>query len=577
MFYISGFKIDWHGHLALDKEMTFTPGVNLLIGKNGSGKTSILRKIDGARRNENIGLDQEALNKYSENSEVAKLICKEENGSESTAVYRRQGNIAVWQNWQVLVDKTNFITSDRRITMASVANNPIPSIQRDIALPEVGVEIDISLEFTQAILKDLWERIEQTSSSETIATDILESYQNGLVDFEKTIRIDLKRPQNPIYFLDHRKREVQINDLSSGEKEYLYFYAFLRRMSNESNKVILIDEPELHLHSSQLRKLCELIMGLSEKNQIIIATHSGEILQSFITANIVSINRGAVVNIKSSVELKNALQEIGLPIDPSVFTSHWICAENDPSVPLKGLHSPRTPELLSWIFDNSINKKFWSFGQNKDNAEAVVSGVLETSAKPTPIRLSVILDGDKLVNSPSALPPIIPKGAEVLQYWPFWEIENIFLMPEILNKVIDQQGDKTGSEMFWKKVNDKKNDLYKQVHKTAVKNFLRTYRIDKIIDNNPEEDFENWKTGVSNLTFTHTKLQTAFSKIIREKNWRWIPGKESFSLVIELAPDFWSKFKTLVDSGELRTILHSDVALLDLDTKINGQSISPQS
>ena len=564
MFYINKIKLDWYGHLGFENKMEFDPGVNLVIGKNGSGKTSLLQMIDGISRNSSVGLDQEAQSKYNEGDELTKVTCKETSDNESTISCRRQGGTSAWQNSQGLQEKVRFITSDRRVNMSSAANSPLPVISKDIAIPEPGAEIDISLEFTQAILKDLWEKVEKMTRSQDIAEEILTSYQEGLVDFEKDIKLDLKRSQNPIYFTDYRDREVQINNLSSGEKEYLYFYALLRRIQSDQDKIILIDEPELHLHSSQLKKLCELISIIGEKNQVVIATHSGEILQSFIDANIVLLNRGNVTNIKSSSDLRKALDEIGLPIDPSVFTAKWICAENEPNVALKGNDAPTTPTVLEWIFGKNIKNRYWSFADNRRSAEAVIEGVRVTSSEPIPIELHVILDGDKLINSADKYPPSsASETTKGLHYWKFWELENIFLSPSLLNEIIPSKDEKTGFEQFWEKVVEKKEHLFKETHKSIVKNQLRHYSVDRIIKNNPADDLETWKDKIAAFSFDQQALQTAFDKVIEDKEWKWIPGKEAIVFVLELKPDFSKEIKKMVKNKELNKLLQQEEAIKD--------------
>ncbi|MBU0683880.1 MAG: ATP-binding protein [Candidatus Omnitrophica bacterium] len=573
MFYINKIKLDWYGHLGFDKEMVFDSGVNLVIGKNGSGKTSLLIMIDGIARNTNRGLDPEALEKYKENDELTKVTCKESDNSDSMISSRRQGNAGAWQNHQVLDKRVRFITSDRKVHMASAATSPIPAITRDIAIPEPGAEIDISLEFTQAILKDLWEKVEEVTKSQDIAKEILESYKEGLIDFDKDIMLDLKRSQNPIYFTDFRDREIQIENLSSGEKEYLYFYAFLRRVQNDRDKVILIDEPELHLHSSQLKKLCELISVIGEKNQVIIATHSGEILQSFIMSNIILLDRGNVSNIKSSSDLKKALDNIGLPVDPSVFTARWICAENEPEVALGGSNAPTTPTVLEWVFGKSIKNRYWSFADNRRSAEAVVEGIKVASSDPVPIELHVILDGDKAVDSVEKYPPKESIETEKgLYYWPFWEIENLFLFPQLVDKIVGAKEGKSGFDQLWDKVIDQKEKLFKEIHKSIVKNQLRHYSVDRIIKGNPSEDLTNWKKEIAGFNFDDKTLRTAFDKIIDDKNWQWIPGKEAMAFFLELKPNLWDEIKILVKNKELNALFLQKASIKEIIESIVSYS-----
>lgn len=553
MFYIKTIEIKWCEHLELDKPIELSEGINLIIGKNGSGKTSILKMLESAKLSQHKGMNGIDETRFAEGTKLVRIECMDENGLTDVISGEKNNSAMNWSSASPIKDKIKFITSDRRVNLASASSNIIPVINKDITIPDPGVEIDVSLEFTTAILKDLFESIESTINKTNIAKDIIEDYKNGLVDFEKVIEMDLRRSSNPVYFKDYKGREIQVQDLSSGEKEYLYFYAFLRKIKNDENKIILIDEPELHLHSSQIRKLCEIISELSKKNQVIIATHSPEVMQSFISSNIVLLSSGKVNNVKSNEDIQSALIDIGLPIDPSIFTARWICAENEPFKKMKGLNAPTTPELLSWIFGNSLENKFWSFGSNKDKADGIMSGIQHVYSRSLPIKLVVIFDGDKKCVSPETYSSCEEEKSEDILYWNFWEIENIFMFPELLNDIITSKDDKSGDDIFWDKISDKKEELFsKSIHKTVLKNFLRQNSVDKAIDSNPEVDFAEWKKTVNELEFDHEALRNKFFEIVKNKKWQWIPGKECLPLLLEIEPSFWDKIRKL--HGENRLI-----------------------
>lgn len=462
MFHIKSVKIDWWGHIAFSEQIKLTPGVNLIVGKNGSGKTSILRMIDGTSRGEGKGMNgvEEELYRDKEGQPLIRIEGEKESGDGWVVQAIKSGAGIAWSSNFEVKDRIRFISSARSVNMNSAANNPIASIPKDIAIPEPGKEIDVSLEFTSAIIKDILKRIEDLAKNSTIASDVISDYNQGLVDFEKELKMDLSRA-NPVYFLDYKKREVAIADLSAGEKEYLYFYAFLRRIGEEKGRVILIDEPELHLHSSQIKKLCELIRKLSENNQVLIATHSPEVMQGFIDSNIVLVSSGKVTNVKNNNELKEVLSAMGLPIDPSVFTSQWICAENEPLISLKGDNAPTTPELLSWIFGDPLEKKYWSFGSNRVKADAIISGIQQVLTEQLPIKLTIIFDGDRKCYSPETYATLSTNSEGDIHFWGFWEIENLILFPELLNVIISTKEGKSGNETFWDKVRSNKDTLFK--------------------------------------------------------------------------------------------------------------------
>lgn len=70
---------------------------------------------------------------------------------------------------------------------------------------------------------------------------------------------------------------IPFSELSSGEKEVFFILAsFIRH--NVNNSIVLIDEPELHLHPELARRLIQTMQKVSSGNQIWLATHNSEII-----------------------------------------------------------------------------------------------------------------------------------------------------------------------------------------------------------------------------------------------------------------------------------------------------------
>lgn len=70
---------------------------------------------------------------------------------------------------------------------------------------------------------------------------------------------------------------ITFNDLSSGEKEVFFILSFFVR-HNVENAIIVIDEPELHLHPELSRLLLRNMKSIRPGNQIWVATHNAEIV-----------------------------------------------------------------------------------------------------------------------------------------------------------------------------------------------------------------------------------------------------------------------------------------------------------
>jgi hypothetical protein len=287
-----------------------------------------------------------------------------------TTIERRKGQ-PNWSGSESLLKRIRFVTSNRSLRNEMTVKGMFAGLQQfEIADPTQ--ELNVADEFNKAINSELIERLkalDQEQSLEKITKEIEEEYRRGLVDLDKDIRLDFER-DNPVYFIDPRGREVPISVLSAGEREFLYFFAYLRRIRNDRDRIILIDEPELHLHGNQVRKLCEMLAELSEYNQVIIATHSSDVLHHFLRGgNIVRLGDGVMRNINFPDDMRMLMDQIGLPIDPSVFTAHWIVAENKDSISLPGEGGPVTSEVLSWIFGRNIARRFWGFGSSRASAE----------------------------------------------------------------------------------------------------------------------------------------------------------------------------------------------------------------
>lgn len=105
----------------------------------------------------------------------------------------------------------------------------------------------------------------------------------------KFANVDEAIPTN--LFIELPSKEViTFNDLSSGEKEVFFILSFFIR-HNVENAIIVIDEPELHLHPELSRLLIRNIKSIRNGNQIWIATHNSEIIDEAGRDKVVYVTR----------------------------------------------------------------------------------------------------------------------------------------------------------------------------------------------------------------------------------------------------------------------------------------------
>lgn len=88
---------------------------------------------------------------------------------------------------------------------------------------------------------------------------------------------------------------VVLGRLSPGELMLFYMSIFLAIQQNgKKDKVIILDEPESHLHPKALLSFVKLLMHTHEFKEIWIATHSLFLVPEFQFENIIYINRNQI-------------------------------------------------------------------------------------------------------------------------------------------------------------------------------------------------------------------------------------------------------------------------------------------
>lgn len=107
----------------------------------------------------------------------------------------------------------------------------------------------------------------------------------NLLFAETRKKIGFDERNNNLYFenLDSKKpNKLDISHLSSGEKQLVIFFIFaLIDINVNQKKLLFIDEPELSLHIEWQSRLLPLIINSNNTSQIIIATHSPDIIGDY--------------------------------------------------------------------------------------------------------------------------------------------------------------------------------------------------------------------------------------------------------------------------------------------------------
>ncbi len=214
------------------------------------------------------------------------------------------------------------------------------------------------------------EKITESSAGEKTAKDLKEFFDNE--DY-KHLKIDLTNlliPFKNAFFTirkDDELKQISIKDLGSGVEIILTLLLLKNIAGASKGKIVyLIDEPELHLHPKAQEKLLDLLLEESKDKQIFISTHSPYMFKGSIGAgaNLLLLKR----NDDNVIEIANARDEgWGLfgDISPTWGEINWFAY----ALPTVEFHNELYGFLQSKAIDenenNAVEAKFDQWLSNK--------------------------------------------------------------------------------------------------------------------------------------------------------------------------------------------------------------------
>ena len=264
----------------------------VLIGENGTGKTTILKEIYDL-------MDIES-NSKSENKIFLEL---EENEKYLFKNYLLENNNNIIMEDDILYDCAdikcldikkeafNFeeIEKDKYKSKviylpAEVNFNSLKRVDRTFRYKyKFRNEINENLisDLPSAIANRIYvemimnEDLPARESREKVCKEVNSIFESMDLDVEL---IGLSKDEDTVpIFRNIEGKEFDISGLSSGEKQ-LFLRALSLKFLNVNNSIILIDEPEISLHPRWQRKIINVYENIGKNNQLIIATHSPHII-----------------------------------------------------------------------------------------------------------------------------------------------------------------------------------------------------------------------------------------------------------------------------------------------------------
>ncbi|MHB9070483.1 MAG: AAA family ATPase [Sedimentisphaerales bacterium] len=132
--------------------------------------------------------------------------------------------------------------------------------------------------------------IAQKGTGKKVASEFKDFFGNADYENLKIEFLNLLHPFSNAFFAIRKEnalQQINVRDLGSGV-EIILTLLLLRSIANESKGSIiyLIDEPELHLHPKAQEKLLELLIKESKDKQIFLSTHSPYIFKNCLAHNV---------------------------------------------------------------------------------------------------------------------------------------------------------------------------------------------------------------------------------------------------------------------------------------------------
>lgn len=366
------------------------------------------------------------------------------------------------------------------------------------------------------------------SSSKHPAEAQIQQLLNATVPDAGQLTTPVRERNLSIEFRDpHRAQQLPIKDLGTGvEQLVMAAYAGFR---HDAGALLLLEEPEAHLHAGAQRVLADYLRQWSQHHQILVATHSPIFMDAGDATEVLLVERDKGVSTVRSAnhDLPDVLSALGVRLSDVLSADRVLVVEG-----------PSDKAILeTWFRDllrqHRVNIVVAGGGALSFRADKLVEWVesLETMDRP----VLFIRDRDELCVAD--LERLTRKGVHVLDVR---EMENHLCQPAALRAALPGLADKSDAEIDLA-LRAHADRLRPMVHLKRViqrlprRRLVERAEISALLKDNAGRDgfLEHCKTRQEELTIPDETLTDLWAEVEGELDERWdaewraiAPGEE---------------------------------------------------
>ena len=243
------------------------------------------------------------------------------------------------------------------------------------------------------------------------------------------IECRIEPDSSTLQYFDEDNITRAFSSLSSGEREVIVL-AFDILMQHPSDCIILIDEPEIHLHPELTYRLIKVLKHIGERNQFFLFTHSTDIISNSFETGIHFIRPKSVTgndNQTLRIDMNNLADLMNLP---NLREAIGMLSLGKKLLFVEGINNSIDRNVFATMAKSSKNDLAIVPSESCDNINNL-SSIADTLHKGIfGIDLYMVRDRDSLTDE--EVKTYTEKSKGKLIFLPYYHIENAFLSPEAI-------------------------------------------------------------------------------------------------------------------------------------------------